>query len=67
MKDIKGSAKMKMTHLTNKGRYSGIMGRCEWCCKKQLCGWLKTYIRSVYKFNSYQCDPTNCPSWAWPN
>jgi len=29
MKDIKGSAKMKMTHLTNKGRYSGIMERCE--------------------------------------
>ena len=24
MKDIKGSAKMKMTQLTNKGRHSGI-------------------------------------------
>jgi len=29
MKDIKGSAKIKMTQLTNKGRYSGIMGRCK--------------------------------------
>ena len=29
MKDIKGSAKMKMTQLTNKGIYSGIMRRCE--------------------------------------
>ena len=66
-KNIKGSAKMKMTQLTNKGRYSGIMGRCEWCCKNQLCGGHKTYIRAVDKFNFYQCDPIKCPSWAWPN
>jgi len=29
MKDKKGSRKMKVTQLTNKGIYSGIMGRCD--------------------------------------
>ena len=54
MKDIKGSAKMKMTQLTNKGRYNGVMGRCEWCCKKQLCGGHETYIRSIDKIQLIQ-------------
>jgi len=59
---MKESAKMKMTHLTNKRRYSGIMVRCNCCCKKQLCGGHETYIRSVDKFNSYQYDPIKCRS-----
>jgi hypothetical protein len=61
MKDKKGSPKMKVTQLTREDIVV-LWGGANDVGRKKIHGGHETYIRSVDKFNSYQCDPIKCPS-----
>jgi len=61
MKDIKGSAKMKMTHLTREDVVVLWGGVNDVARSNSMVG-MKHILDQLIKFNLYQCDSIKCLS-----